>query len=336
MNDQQTLERLAMAVAALEDLRAEVGAIEKKEVSDSAFANRFLPFSAGTYSKLKTPEKYGARLEGMLLKCEEAADRIRARLDALKRRAEADAGFVQTRFALASLGAWQRAQDDEGTRVIVLLGPTGSGKSEIGRHMVCKLGATYVEGRQSWRSSNKAFCRDVAAAAKSPITARSCDEYYAEQSMLDALGHKAGTLYIDEANTLGPFVANTIKLVANQTMHVIVIAAIPEMWDEFCARSVNEVRQVLNRCQAVIRFDRVLDSEAKRFMTGCGLDADTMTKAVPLVCRAANDAGAYKLVRRVAALLRDQEAPQLADAEKAIALARSALDEVRGREIIKR
>ena len=321
--------RLAAAVAALEALRAEIGAIEKKELSQGAFAQRFLPFSAGTYSKLQDPRKYKARLDGMTCKCEEAADTIRARLEALRKRAEADKGFIKTRFALAALGAWQRAQDDEGTRVIVLLGPTGSGKSAIGRHLAAKYSATYAEGRQSWRSSNKAFCRDVAAAARSPITARTCDEHTAEQAMLDALGPRAGTLYIDEANTLGPFVANTIKLISNQTLHTIFIAAIPEMWTDFCARSENEVRQVLNRCQAVIRFPGVTEAEARQFMAGCGVADGEMAEACRLATRAANEAGAYKLVQRTAALLREQDEPALADVEKAVALARSALDEAR-------
>jgi len=324
-----TAERLAAAVAELERLRAEVGAIERKELSEAAFAQRFLPFSAGTYSKLQSPAKYGARLDGMTLKCEDAADAIRARIETLRKRAEADKGFVRTRFATAALGAWQRAQDDEGTRVVVLLGPTGCGKSAIGRHLALKHAATYAEGRQSWRSSNKAFCADVAAAAKSPITARTCDEHRAEQAMLDALGPRAGILYIDEANTLGPFVANTIKLVANQTMHVIFVAAIPEMWADFCKRSENEVRQVLNRTQAVIRFPGVTEAEARQFMAGCGLADADMAEAARLATRAANEAGAYKLVIRAAALLREQESPTLADAEKAVALARAALDEAR-------
>jgi hypothetical protein len=326
---EETGNRLAQAIADLESLRAEVGAIERKELSQGVFAQRFLPFSAGTYSKLQDPKKYGARLDGMTLKCEAAADTIRARLEALRKRAEAEKGFIKTRFALAALGAWQRAQDDEGTRVIVLLGPTGSGKSAIGRHLAAKHAATYAEGRQSWRSSNKAFCRDVAAAAKSPITARTCDEHYAEQAMLDALGPRAGTLYIDEANTLGPFVANTVKLIANQTLHTVFIAAIPEMWTDFCKRSENEVRQVLNRCQAVIRFPGVTDAEARQFMAGCGLADADMVEACRMACRAANEAGAYKLIQRTAALLREQEHPALIDAEKAVALARAALDEGR-------
>lgn len=330
MEDGNMTGRLAVAVAALEALRGQIGGIEGKELSDAQFANRFLPFSAASYSKLQTPEKYGARIDAMAVKCEEAVERIRARIDALKKRAAADSVFVKTRFAQAALGAWQRCQDDDGTRVIWLLGPTGSGKSEIGRHMMCKYGATLAEGRQSWRSSNKAFCRDVAAAAKSPIAARVIDEHYAEQAMLEALGPKAGTLYIDEANTLGAFVANSIKLIANQTLQTVVVAAIPEMFDEFIQRAANEVRQVLNRTQAVIRFSGVTEAEARQFMAGCGVAEVDMSEAARRATRAANEAGAYKLVKRVAAELRDQEAPGLADVDKAVAIARAALDEAMG------
>jgi hypothetical protein len=329
MENGSMMGRLVSAVTALEALRKQIGEIEGKELSDAQFANRFLPFSAASYSKLQSPEKYGARIDSMAVKCEEAVESTRARIDALKKRAAADSGFVRTRFAQAALGAWQRAKDDEGTRVIWLLGPTGSGKSEIGRHMVCKLGAVYAEGRQSWRSSNKAFCRDVAAAARSPITARTCDEHYAEQAMLEALGPKAGTLYIDEANTLGTFVANSIKLIANQTLHTVVVAAIPEMFEEFVKRAENEVRQVLNRTQAVIRFPGVTDAEARQFLAGCGVSDGDLAETVRRTVAAANEAGAYKLVERVAAELRDQDAPGLADVDKAVALARAALDEAK-------
>lgn len=329
MEDSNMMARLVAAVAALEVLRKQIGEIEGKELSDAQFAQRFLTFSAASYSKLQKPEKYGARVDSMVLKCEESIERIRARIDALKKRAASETGFVRTRFALAALGAWQRAQDDEDTRVIWLLGPTGSGKSAIGRHMACRLAATLAEGRQSWRSSNKAFCRDVAAAARSPIAARSCDEHHAEQCMLDALGPKAGTLYIDEANTLGAFVANSIKLISNQTLQTIVVAAIPEMYDEFTKRAANEVRQVLNRTQAVIRFQGVTEAEARQFMAGCGVSEANMPEAVSRAVRAANDFGAYKLVKRVAALLRDQDEPDLSDVDKAVALARAAIDEVK-------
>lgn len=326
-NDDGARTRLDAAMGALEALRVEIAAIERRDISDQQFANRFLPFSAGTYSKLRVPGKYGARLDSMAEKCEEAAERIRDRLEALRRRHEAQTGFVMTRFARAALGAWQRAQDDEGTRVIVLLGPTGSGKSEIGRHMTGKLNATYVEGRQSWRCSHKAFCRDVAAAARGPALAKGCDEHAAEQAMLDALGPRAGTLYIDEANTLGPFTANAIKLIANQTLHTVVVAAIPETWDDFRSRASNEVKQVLNRCQAVIRFGGVTEVEARQLMAGCGVAEAEMAAACRLVVKAANEAFAYKLVKRTAALLRAQEAPGLADVEKAVALVRAAYDE---------
>lgn len=331
MNNEDMKKRLSTAIANLEALRKQIGDIEHKELSEAQFANRFLPFSAATYCKLQTPEKYGAKLDSMTTKCEEAADKIAARIEALQKRAASDAGFIKTRFATAALGAWQKAQDDADTRVVVLLGPTGSGKSAIGRHMASKLGAVHVEGRQSWKSSYKAFCLAVSAAAKAPVRAQ-CDECTAETAMLDALGERAGTLYVDEANTLGPFIANGIKLITNQTLHTVVVAAIPEMWDEFVGRATNEVRQVLNRCQAVIRFQGVTESEARQFMPGCGVENSDMAETLKRVTRAANDAGAYKLVERVAASLRDQDAPGLADVDKAIALARAALDEAKGKK----
>lgn len=325
----ETKERLVKAVEELDALRLQIGQIERRELSDAVFARRFLSFSPASWSKLHAPDKYGAKLDSMAVKCEEDIERTKGRIEALQKRAASDAGFVKTRFATAALGAWQKAQDDEGTRVIVLLGPTGSGKSEIGRYMVNKFSASLAEGRQSWKSSYKAFCLDVCAAAKAPVKTLRVDEYRAESSMLEALGPSAGTLYIDEANTLGPFIANGIKLIANQSLQTIVIAAIPEMWDDFCATATNEVRQVLNRCQAVIRFERVTEAEARIFLAGCGLPEPDMAEACRKVCEAANEAGAYKLVKRAAAWLRDQDEPTLDDVDKGVRLVRAGLDEVK-------
>lgn len=331
MDTNETTERMAAALARLEELRGRIGEIEKKECSDAAFALRFLKFSSATYSRLRAG-KYGAKVTNMLAQCEAAAENIEARIEALQKRAEADKTFVRTRFAQAVMGAYIKAQDDPDCPVIIALAPTGAGKTEIGRHLTAKSGGVYVEGRQSWQSSYKAFCADVAAAAKHPIGATHYDEHRAEESMLEALGARASLLYIDEANTLGRSIANAIKLVANQTAYVVVVAAIPEMWDEFVKRSVNEVRQVLNRTQAVIRFDGNTEGDVKAFMLGCGVADADMPAAVRKVCEAANESGALKVVKRVAAWLREQESPALADVDKAITLIKAGLDEVKGKK----
>lgn len=326
METNDTQVRMKAAIDRLESLRRLISQIEKRECSEAAFAQRFLKFSGATYSRLSSGT-YGARVDNMLSRCEEAIELIEGRIEALQKRAESDKSFVMTRFAKAVMGAYKLAQDDPDCPVIVALAPTGGGKTALGRHLCSRPGGVMVEGRQSWRSSYKAFCADVAAAARHPISATHYDEHRAEDAMLEALGQKSGLLYIDEANTLGRATANAIKLVANQTAYTLIIAAIPEMWDDFVGRATDEVRQVLNRTQAVIRHDGLTEADTRAFMAGCGVADADFAEAVRIVRESANKAGSVKVVKRVAAWLREQDAPGVADVTKACALVQASLDE---------
>jgi len=305
-------------------LKARVVEAEGRDISDSAFARRFLPFSASTLSRIMAGE-YGGAKGGNLTRIAEHLDTAEAdidgRLDGLRKAAETDVQFVRTRLASAALASVAKARDSRDRRVVVILAPTGAGKTAIGRYLQ-QRGAVYVEGRQSWRSSYKAFCADVAAAAGHPLKVRAFTERDAEARMLHALGIKDGVLYIDEANTLGASTANAIKLIANQTGYTVVIGAIPEMWDKFHAGSQDEVRQVINRCQPVLRHTHLTPGDCKPFLARAGLPEADLAKAVPLVCDAANAFGAIKTVMALAADLADLGRPALDDVTKALGIHR--------------
>ena len=311
-------ERVTKAVARLTELRGMIESAEGKAMSDTQFVSRFLPFSSTVWSRVNAGT-YAGNLDAVARQMESAADEIEARTEAIAKRAERSQGFLATRLAQAVLVAHRRARDDgNNCRIVVVVAPTGAGKTTVGRHIENRLGAVYVEGKQSWQSSYRAFCADVAEAAGMPVRSAKFDERMAERQMLAALGQKHGTLVIDEANTLGATTANAIKLIANCTNYTLVVASVPEAWDRFVAQATTEVRQVLNRCQAVIRFPEIPAKDAEMFL-GNGFAGDRKA-ACKRLADAANQFGAYKTLRRVCDILNDIAGAGMDDVEKAVQL----------------
>lgn len=300
----------------LAELRAAVDKAEGKTMSDNQFVSRFLPVSSTVWSRVNAGN-YAGNMDTIAAKLATAIEEMESRMEAIARRAERTSTFANTMIAKAVLGAWKKAKDDPFCRkVVVILAPTGGGKTAIGRYIENKHGGIYVEGSQSWQNSYKAFCADVAAAAGLPLHIKKFDERTAEHQMLTALGDKHGTLYIDEANTLGASTANAIKLLCNKTNYTVIIGATPESWDKFQAAANSEVRQVQNRCLAILRGISIEPSDVELFL-GKGF-ADNRKEACKIIAAAANAFGAIKTVVIVCAALEQISGADLADVQKAI------------------
>lgn len=311
-------DKLTATMERLITLRQTIEEIEGQPMSDEAFVSRYLPYSTTVWSRVNSGV-YKGNLDTVQRRLAQAADDIEGRLDSIRLRRDTSKGFVLTKFAAAVAGAHKRALDDgDGCRIVVALGPTGAGKSTISRWLEKRHDAIYVEGRQSWKSSYKAFCLDVAHAAGKVLTAKRIDERQAEDAVLDALGSRHGTLVIDEANTQCGAVADAIKLIINRTNHAVVIFAIPEHWDDFATENTNEVKQVINRCQAVLRFTALPDNDVGEFLAASF--AGNRKAAYRQIAQAANSFGAYKTVKRVCDILNATDGATDADVEKAIAV----------------
>ncbi len=287
--------RAQACVARLAALKARIAETEGKELSDAEFARRFLTFSATTWSKLTSGTYPGGRWEAMIDKMEASADAIEAQLPGLAERARYAREFVKTALAKAAFAAVNKARTDGGDRrVVVVLAPTGHGKTALAEYFRGK-GAIAVEGRQSWRASYKSFCSDVCLAAGRKI-APSVSEGRAEMEMMSILGNRAGILFVDEANTMSGSCANAIKYIVNKTDYTVVIAAIPQMWDKFLAGARDEVLQLVNRCQPVIRSTRVGVKDVEAFLARQGLPA----AFAPDLAAEANRFGGFRTVLAVA------------------------------------
>lgn len=296
-------------------LRKKIETAYGTELSDADFAKRFLPFSSTTLSRvMNTTKVYAGSLDHVTEQVVQAEEEIDERLATIKQLSETERQFVNTKLACAVQAAVKKARDSRGRRVVVLLAPTGAGKSAVGEFLAAR-GAVYVEGRQSWKSSYKAFCSDVAKAAGRPMRARSSkyNEHEAESRMIEAMKAKDGILYIDEANTLGPSSANAIKLIVNLTGYTVVIAAIPETWDKFLNGAEDEVNQVINRAQPVLRYKGLSEADALPFMQGSGLSGADISKTISTVVQAANEFGAFKTIVNLVDELKKIESPTAED-----------------------
>lgn len=316
--------QLQATLARLAELRTEIEQIEGKRMSEERFTNRFIKYSATVWSRVNSGT-YPGNIDNVIARLEQAADDMADRLDSIQRAAEHAARFVQTRFATAVLGGHRAALDDlDACRIVVALGPTGVGKSTIAHYLQQRHDAIFVEGRQSWSSSYKAFCLDVAAAAGKTITGSRTDKRTAEDAVIDSLGSRHGTLVIDEANTQSAAIANGIKQIINRTPYVVVLLAVPEQWDDFATRNNSEVGQVINRVQAFLRFDEVPARDVALFLS------DRFTgdrhKACRAIARAANDFGAYKTVKRATDIINSTPDATDDDVANAISIVKLSQD----------
>lgn len=297
-------------------MQQEIGEIKGTTISDAEFARQYLPFSESSWSRLKA-DKYGADTNRLLTKAAQVIEELPARIDALRRAKDSGSTFIMTTLARAVLASVQAARDSVNRRIVPVLAPTGFGKTCISDYLESR-GAISVHGRQAWLSSYKAFCIDICNAAGLDMP-KSTTESIAELEMIRRLKVKgSGILYIDEANSVGPAFANGLKLIHNETGFTIVVAAVPGPWDAFVARSEEEVKQVINRCQPVIRSSSILDADAKLFFSCCNLPAAMMSKLVADATKLANAFGGYKMLVSIADSIKDIESPTLEDITKGI------------------
>lgn len=296
--------------------QGEIEAIKGRPLSDAEFCRHYLPFSESTWSRLKRDD-YGASPTRLLAKARQALEELPGRIEALRRAQDAESDFRLTTLARAVIASVSAARDSGCRRIVPVLAPSGWGKTAIGDYYAGR-GAIKIDGRQAWRASYKAFCGDVCEAA-GPALPRTASEAHAEAEMIRRLRVKgAVVLYIDEANTGGPGFANALKQIHDKTLATVVVAAIPALWDKFVARAEEEVRQVINRCQPVIRASRILPADARLFLSGRGLPPAAAEKIVPAALEVAHTMGGIKALQSIADALRDIENPTLADAEAAI------------------
>ena len=307
------MRELMARVNRLDELKSAVEKTEGAPMSEDRFAKRFLAFSATTWSKVKSGT-YAGNLASVAAKCASAIESIEAQLPSIEGAAKYSQEFVRTQLAKAAIAAINRARAGvENRRVVVVLAPTGGGKTALAKYLKGK-GAVCVEGRQAWRTSYKAFCSDVARAVGRNAPS-SWQEYRVEEEMVKALSAKDGLLFIDEANTMSAACANAVKYIVNRTGYTVVIAAIPSLWDKFLSGNRDEVLQLVNRCQPILRAPAIGPADVKLFVSP---KTAAVPGAIAKIAAAANTFGGYRTVQAIDAALAECDAPGADDLEAAL------------------
>ena len=319
MTKQET-EQLKPFIERLESMRIKIGEIEKRELSESQFAKRFLQFSDSAWASIRSGS-YLASFDSTRDKLAAAFEDIESRLPGLADAAEIARQFQSTSLARAVIASIKRAREGvSNRRIVVVLAPTGHGKTTIGEYLRTK-GAIVVEGRQAWRNAYRAFCADVARAAGRKL-ASTMPESRLEEEMLLTLSAKPRTLFIDEANTMSAKCANAIKTIVNRTECCVVIAAIPELWDRFLGGSQQEAAQLINRCQPILRAKGITPADAKLFLHA---KFAAIPHALEKVVKAANAFGGIRTVMSISESIENVETLDQASLEAALNIERDNL-----------
>lgn len=212
--------------------------------------------------------------------------------------------------------------DDEGTqnRVLFYLAETGGGKTQLCREVTAANGGVLIEAKESWRHSYFNAACDVAnalqkAANITPTDFRSAAK--AEAEILTRLRARKMVVAIDEGEYFGPHSLNLIKLVANQTPAVVLIAAIPELWKRVQKEAWVESLQIVRRTELRSSMGLIHAADVQQFMDSYEVYLNgTSAESCAAIARAANQFGKYDLIVRVALRLSVEKPETVKDVEQ--------------------
>jgi hypothetical protein len=208
-------------------------------------------------------------------------------------------------------------------RFNVFLAETGGGKSALCAELMRRFeNVIAVEARDEWMRPSKYVClQDICEAADIDSS-----DIYQPTKMEMALLKKFQTgqyiLAIDEAESLGKGVLNSIKFWLNRSRLVVVAAAIKTSYLKWNKRFPHEASQIKSRTHTVIDNNVITVAEATAFLSQYSLNGDTEASAKKLAIAATNF-GAYRMIRRVLEQLPRGERICLNDVESAISVARA-------------
>lgn len=303
-----------------------------RSLSDAQFVQRHLTISPTTWSRLNNGT-YAADASGAFVKLDANLRQMRvesARNSKLTG-SKVFFAFAQQSLAIAAVTTCKLKTADDPNRFVAYLAPTGGGKTALGRELKIMHDGILVEGRESWRKSYYAALCDIGAAAGVSAEDIAKGEHAAEVALLKKLNANRRVLIIDEGEYFGPRTVNLVKLILNQSPTVVVVLAIPELFERWQKAAWQEAKQINRRAEAIVSLEVVTPEEVQKFADD-KLTAGGYVKTVAgLIAKAANEFGGYDLVTRVVAQLAVEEAGEVVSesaAEQAILCVKKLLKRV--------
>lgn len=191
-------------------------------------------------------------------------------------------------------------------RAGLVLGPTGSGKTELLRHLAATFGGRIVGATEAWRRSYTEGLADIYEQFAPECPWRSRGELQRQtfallrQPVISPATGKPGPalLLMDDSNTWGPHTWNMVRDIINFTPAVVIAAGLTECMDQLCMRSFAQASQVMKRALFCYELPLLTAADVKPFLQPLGLNG-TLAAAADHVARQANVFGRYDLVERV-------------------------------------
>lgn len=277
---------------------------EDSGLADGKFASQHLTVHGSTWLRIKDGT-YGADPSAALLKLEGNLRMLRIE-QAQSSKLTGGGTFHRLTHQQEAINAVTTAKlkpAHDPDRLVVYLAETGGGKSALGRQLKLMHDGVLVEARESWRDSYFAALSSIALAAGVPEDELNAGKYRAECALLKKLKTNRRVLIIDEGEYFGPRTINLVKLLLNQTESVVVVLAIPAMFQRWQLRSWEESKQLNRRAHAVVNASLVLPDDVKLFLAAhCTLGARA-GEVCAMIAKAANEFGRYDTVTRIMAEL---------------------------------
>lgn len=202
-------------------------------------------------------------------------------------------------------------------RVGLILGPTGSGKTELLQHLAERFGGRIVGATEAWRRSYTEGLADIYEAFAPHRGWRTRGEL--QRSLFGLLRQPVtrpdtgkaspALLLLDESNTWGPHTWNMVRDIVNRTPAVVVAAGLTEVIDKLCVRSFSEASQVMKRALFCYELPPLEGADVEAFLAPLGLNG-TLKSASARLADQANVFGRYELVERVVEALRMERGPR--------------------------
>ncbi len=229
---------------------------------------------------------------------------------------ETEEGIVvlsHVREAIEAMEIAKLTEDEH--RLVILVGPRGSGKTRTMKLVHNRLGGHYMEALQSWSGSYFDFLHQFAHELEISIDGKRSKGDF-EIAILGALKADPRGIYIDEFNYFSPAAINFIKAILNRTKCCIMTATIPHFLTRMVAesRTAQESAQLVRRAVAVIHIPSVTERDVLQVQLGLFPDLELSPELAKEIATSANR---HSRLDSVYAILDDAESP--ADIPKAIA-----------------
>lgn len=310
-------------VMEMESLRCALG------MSIGAMADGHLGYKHDVYRRLISntyPISTPAAMARVIDACRAAIVSVRtmyaAQLAAMERPAAAKlpvrraADFRETETVAAVTATFEEAVENAESvmagksnnplRVVILVGPTGAGKTECIANVCRNFGGYYTTGTPLWKSSLTAGMADIVLAARPKATWSS--RWQLQALMFEVLSQpvknpvtgldQPPVLFLDTFNLGGSHMWGLAFSIIDKTPAVVCIAGTNEMMDRACIRSFDIASQCMGRTLQTFEIPHLQTGDVAPLLEGCGLNG-ALGHATEKLTASANNFGRWRLVHRV-------------------------------------